>query len=136
MAEVSVEELQSIHEIGPTIAESLHDFFSAPAAVETIRRLREAGVVMVAEATPAAEAGPLAGKTVVVTGTLEGVSRAEAEQAVRNAGGRAVKSVSKNTDFVLAGEKAGSKLAKAQKLGVEVIDETEFVRRLEGGIFL
>jgi DNA ligase (NAD+) len=74
--------------------------------------------------------GPLKGMTVVVTGTLEGFSREEAEEAVRKAGGAVSGSVSKNTSFVLAGENAGSKLAKAEQLGVEVIDEAEFRRRL------
>ena len=74
----------------------------------------------------------MAGKTVVVTGTLEGFSRQEAEEAVRAAGGKPGGSVSKKTDFVVAGESAGSKLAKAQELGVPVLDEAGFRRLLAG----
>jgi len=74
--------------------------------------------------------GPLVGKTVVVTGTLEGFGRKDAQEAIRDAGGKATSSVSKKTDFVVAGESAGSKADKARKLGVEVIDEAEFRRRL------
>jgi DNA ligase (NAD+) len=77
--------------------------------------------------------GPLAGKTLVVTGTLKRFSRQEAEEAIRKAGGRASSSVSKKTDYVVAGDEAGSKLDKAQKLGVPVIDEAEFARLLGGG---
>jgi DNA ligase (NAD+) len=75
-------------------------------------------------------AGPLAGKTVVVTGTLEKLSRSEAEAAIKAAGGRAASSVSKNTAFVVVGAEPGSKADKAAQLGVETIDEAEFLRRL------
>jgi DNA ligase (NAD+) len=81
------------------------------------------------DATPA---GPLAGKTVVVTGTLEGYGRQEAEDAVRAAGGKPAGSVSKKTDYLVAGEGAGSKLAKAQELGVPVLDEAAFRQLLTG----
>ena len=83
---------------------------------------------------PAGEgsAGPLEGKTVVVTGTLEGFGRQEAEEAIRAAGGKPGGSVSKKTDYLVAGESAGSKLAKAQELGVPVLDEAGFVRLLAG----
>jgi DNA ligase (NAD+) len=73
----------------------------------------------------------LAGKTIVVTGTLENLSRQQAEQAIRQAGAKASSSVSKKTDYVLAGENPGSKLDKARKLGVEVIDEKQFMKMME-----
>jgi DNA ligase (NAD+) len=76
--------------------------------------------------------GPLTGKTLVVTGSLTGFSRQEAEEAIRKAGGRASGSVSKKTDYVVAGEEAGSKLEKAQKLGVQVLDEAAFRLLLAG----
>ena len=80
-----------------------------------------------------ATGGPFSGKTVVVTGTLESMSREEAEEAIRLAGGKPGGSVSRKTDYVLAGEKAGSKLTKAQELGVPVLDETAFRKLLNGG---
>ena len=127
-----VEELTEIDEIGPVIAESIHTFFGSDSGRETISRLKAVGVKMATEARRVDGAdAPLAGKTVVVTGTLQSMSRKEAEQAVKAAGGRAASSVSKSTDFVVVGESAGSKAAKAEALGVETIDEAEFLRRLE-----
>jgi DNA ligase (NAD+) len=76
--------------------------------------------------------GPLAGKSLVVTGTLEGFSRTDAEEAIRAAGGKPAGSVSKKTDYLVAGENAGSKLAKAEELGVPVLDEAGFRRLLDG----
>ncbi len=81
---------------------------------------------------PDAGGGPLEGKTLVVTGTLEGFSRTEAEEAIRSAGGKVAGSVSKKTDYVVAGESAGSKLSKAQELGVPLLDEDGFRRLLAG----
>ena len=134
VAAASVEELTEIDEIGPVIAESIRQFFSSPAGKETVRRLKEAGVVMKSELAPAAEAGelPLAGNTVVVTGTLERLSRKEAEAAVKAAGGRVAGSVSRSTDFVVVGASPGSKADKARALDVETIDEAEFLKRLGG----
>jgi len=85
-----------------------------------------------AEARSAAAAGPLSGKTLVVTGTLAGFSREEAEEAIRAAGGKPAGSVSKKTDYVVAGESAGSKLSRAQELGVPVLD-ADGLRRLLAG---
>jgi len=132
LAAASIDELTEIDEIGPTIAQSVHDFFNGEAGRETINGLRAAGVQMsgsIASEAPAG-AGALAGKTVVVTGTLEGFSRREAKDAIQSAGGRASSSVSSKTDFVVAGESAGSKADKARELGVEIIDEEEFKKRL------
>ena len=101
-----------------------------------LRELVDAGVVPERPVPPvageAAAAGPLAGKTVVVTGTIEGFSREEAEEAVRAAGGKAAGSVSKKTDYLVAGPGAGSKLAKAQELGVPVLDADGFRALLAG----
>jgi len=133
LAGASVEELTEIDEIGPTIAQSIHDFFHSDKGRETIDGLKHAGVEMTAEApeTPAGGAGgAFEGKTIVVTGTLEGFSRREAKDAIQSAGGRASSSVSSKTDFVVAGASPGSKVTKAEKLGVEVIDEEEFKKRL------
>ena len=130
IAAASVEELTAIDEIGPVIAESIHRFFVADAGRDAIGRLKDAGVKMTAELRRAAGGQPLAGMTVVVTGTLEGFSRSEAEQAVKAAGGRVASSVSKSTAFVVVGQSPGSKAEKARTLGVETIDEAEFLRRL------
>ena len=101
---------------------------------DVLRDLAEAGVVAVPPDVPepGADEGPLAGRTVVVTGTLEGFDRKSAEAAIRTAGGKAAGSVSRKTDYLVAGENAGSKLAKAQELGVEVLDEAG-LRALLGG---
>jgi DNA ligase (NAD+) len=126
---------EEVYGVGPTVAMSLADYFGpAGPGGEALRDLAEAGVEpeLPAPRATGAEAGPLAGKTVVVTGTLEGFSRQEAEEAVRAAGGKPGGSVSKKTDYLVAGESAGSKLAKAQEAGVPVLDEAGFRRLLAG----
>ncbi|MDP6045900.1 MAG: NAD-dependent DNA ligase LigA [Phycisphaerae bacterium] len=132
IAAASIEELTAIDEIGPTIAQSVYDFFNSPVGRETISSLKSAGVQMTGAAAeaPAEGSAALAGKKIVVTGTLDGFSRREAKEAIETAGGRASSSVSSKTDFVVAGASPGSKVTKAQGLGVEVIDEEEFKRRL------
>ena len=100
-----------------------------------IQRLRAAEVDMTAPkraAVSAATAGPLSGKTLVVTGTLEKYSREQIEALIEQHGGRATNSVSKSTDYLVAGEKAGSKLAKAEKLGVPILSESEFDKLIAG----
>ena len=125
---------EEVEGIGPTVAASLAAWFAeggpGPGVLED---LADAGVeAELPEPRAAAAAGPLAGLTIVVTGTLEGFSRPEAEAAIRAAGGKPGGSVSKKTDYVVAGESAGSKLAKAQELGVPVLDVAGFRRLLEG----
>jgi DNA ligase (NAD+) len=112
------------------IAQSLHSFLHSDSGREIIERLAKAGVAMSQPRGTADADQPLAGKTVVVTGTLEQFSRQSAEEAISAAGGRAGSSVSKNTSFVVVGADAGSKLEKARSLGVETIDEAEFLKRL------
>lgn len=124
---VSAEDLQAIHGIGPEAAESVHDFFHDDDTTQLLDDLKDAGVHPLAEEKRAA-AGKLAGKKVAVTGTLSSVSREEAKAAIRRAGGDWVSSVSKNTDFVVAGENPGSKYADAKKLCVRIVDEDEFLR--------
>jgi DNA ligase (NAD+) len=119
--------------IGPTVAASLAAYFGGPAGMGVLEDLADAGVeAELPDVTPAAAGGPLEGKAVVVTGTLPGLSRQEAEEAIRAAGGKPAGSVSKKTDYLVAGESAGSKLAKAQELGVPVLDEDGFRRLLAG----
>jgi DNA ligase (NAD+) len=122
------DEIAQIKGIGEVVARSVVEWFADSGNSQMLARLLIHLKIQKPEA--AVSDGPLKGMTVVVTGTLEGFSREEAEEAVRKAGGAVSGSVSKNTSFVLAGENAGSKLAKAEQLGVEVIDEAEFRRRL------
>ena len=105
------------------MAEAIHDFFQNPRSRELVRHLLELGVKPASPEAPAE--GPLSGKTLVITGTLA-APRAEVELRIRAAGGSASSSVSKKTDYVLAGDNPGSKLDKARKLGVEIIDEKRF----------
>jgi DNA ligase (NAD+) len=124
-------ELEAVDQVGPVIAESIYQYFRSPRHRAVIEDLLAAGVRPQPPA-PRKRMGGLQGKTIVVTGTLKGLSRQQAEQAIREAGGKVSGSVSKKTHFVLAGEDPGSKLQKAQELGVEVIDEERFNRILAG----
>ena len=135
LRDASVEELTAVFGIGTVVAEGIRRFFDDEHTRDTLHRLLEAGVTAEAPAPGASAepvAGPLSGKTLVVTGTLPGFSRQEAEEAIRAAGGHAASSVSAKTDYLVAGDKAGSKLAKAEQLGVAVLDEEGFRRILEG----
>ena len=126
------ERFEEVDGVGPTVAASLARYFTDEATAGVLDDLAEAGVEPEAPVVAAAAAGsgPLIGRTLVVTGTLDGFSREEAEEAIRAAGGKAAGSVSRKTDFVVAGEGAGSKLAKAQELGVKVLDVEAFRRLL------
>ncbi|MFN8571894.1 MAG: NAD-dependent DNA ligase LigA [Gemmatimonadaceae bacterium] len=121
--------IASVRGIGDTIAQSLTAYLSDPAAQELLERLRTAGLTLSEPESVVAD-GALKGQTVVITGTLPGLSRLEATELVERHGGRVTDSVSKKTSFVLAGEAAGSKLEKARQLGVAVIDEAELLRRI------
>lgn len=126
------EALTQIDEIGPKMAASLTNYFSQPQAEAVIERLKAAGVNMEYKGIRI-ESGaelPFSGKTIVLTGTLTQMSRQEAEEAIARMGGKVTGSVSKKTDLVIAGDKAGSKLEKAEKLGVEVMDEAGFLQVL------
>lgn len=121
------EELEAVEGVGPVVARSVHTWFRDPVHVALVTRLKEH--LTLEEVSPLqTKSGPLAGKTVVVTGTLSSLSREEAKARIRAAGGKAASSVSKETDFVLAGEKAGSNLKKAEELGVRVLGEKEFLK--------
>jgi DNA ligase (NAD+) len=124
----SEEELADVEDVGPVIADSVHRFLHSEHGERAVRQLRKAGVDMTApkkSKASATTAGPLSGKTLVVTGTLEKYTRNEIESLIEEHGGRVSSSVSKSTDYLVAGEKAGSKLDKAQKLNVPVISERE-----------
>ena len=130
LCRTTVEELAAIHEIGDTIAESVHDWFTSDYGQHVIGGLVSAGVVMKSLQSSAMGSGPLTGKTLVVTGTLENFTRQEAEAAIQKAGGRFSSSVSKKTDYVVAGDEAGSKLTKAEKLGVTILNDIQFKQLL------
>lgn len=127
------EEFTLIDEIGPKMAASLYQYFRLPQAEAVIERLKAAGVNMAYKGVrvEGGENLPFSGKTIVVTGTLSAMSRQEAEETIARLGGKVTGSVSKKTDLVIAGEKAGSKLEKAEKLGVAVMDEAGFLQILE-----
>ena len=119
------EELMRVPEVGPVVAESVCQFLAEPHNREAICQLRAAGVVWAEGDGDAARTGALAGRTFVLTGALPGLTRDEARARIEAAGGKVSGSVSKKTDYVVAGEEAGSKLEKAQALGVTVIDEAQ-----------
>ena len=124
----TVEDLTAIPEVGDIVANSVVEFFSFHENIEMIDRLLDAGVTPHHESDAVSDS--LAGKTIVVTGTLPSLSREDAEKLIAQHGGKPSGSVSKKTAFVLAGEKAGSKLTKAQSLGIPVIDEETFLQMI------
>jgi DNA ligase (NAD+) len=131
LEKASVDDLQRVNEIGPVVARAVREYFDEPRNRELIDRLREAGVRTEAPADRPKPAGAaLSGKTFVLTGTLSSMSRDEAAAAIAAAGGKVSSSVSRKTTFVVAGAEPGSKLEKAQGLGVEVLDEAAFVALL------
>jgi len=141
MAAAEVETLEEVREVGPVVARTLHEFFRSPATSALLTRLAEGGVAAAqpgyqeSQPTAAAEQdgspGAFSGSTVVLTGSLTELTRSEAKARIQAAGGRVTGSVSASTDLLVAGAAAGSKLAKAQKLGIPVIDEAELMRRLQ-----
>ena len=125
----SQEELTAIDGIGPTIAESIYKFFHEPHNLKILRKLEEAGIRPVVEKHATSTA--LAGKTFVFTGSLKGFSREKAKESVVSLGGTATSTVSKKTDYVVAGEDPGSKFDKARSLGVAILDEEGFLKLIE-----
>lgn len=125
------EALLRVNEVGPVVAASLLAFFAEPHNRQVIERLRDVHAWVDGEAHPH-QSGVLTGKTLVLTGTLPTLSRDEAKALIESAGGKAAGSVSKKTDFVVAGDEAGSKLTKAQELGVTILDEAAFLQLIEG----
>jgi DNA ligase (NAD+) len=130
MASATVEELQQCVDVGPVMAESIHEFFRNPRNQEVLAKLKRAGLDPKCGSCLPAATGPLAGKTVVVTGTLEKFSRDEAKEALRKAGANVTESVSQKTDYVVVGAAAGSKLEKARKLGVKTLSEAELLEMI------
>lgn len=124
----SVEELEEVNEVGPRIAQSIHEFFAEPRNVELVKRL---GKYVTFKGVKKVRGTALAGKTFVLTGTLPNYSRDAAKKMIEDAGGKVSGSVSKKTDYVVAGEDAGSKLDKARELGVKVIDEGQMLELIK-----
>ena len=122
--------LMQVPDVGPVVADSIVSFFAEAHNREVLARLQAAGMHWEDLPTQVAE-GPLLGKTVVLTGTLPNLSRDEAKALIEAAGGKASGSVSAKTYWVVAGEAAGSKLDKALSLGIEILDESEFLKRLQ-----
>ncbi|MET0800561.1 MAG: NAD-dependent DNA ligase LigA [Actinomycetota bacterium] len=133
IAEASEDEIDAVPEIGPEIAATVRAWFDDEDNLALIEKLRAAGVRMADERDGGDGPRPLEGLSIVLTGGLESISRDDAIELAQAAGARVASSVSKKTSFVIAGESPGSKLAKAESLGVEVIDEAEFVRRVGRG---
>jgi DNA ligase (NAD+) len=131
----SVEEIQQVRDVGPVVAEHVHDFFAESRNRSVIRALRRHGVTWPEGArTRATSGGPMEGQIVVITGTLSSMTRDEARDAARAAGATVTDSVSRKTTLLVAGAEAGSKLRKAQELGVTIVDEDEYKRRLAGAV--
>ncbi len=128
LLDAEADELMQVEGIGPELAGSIRHFFTSKAGRDLVQRLDEEGVNMTQPRRARAASGPLAGKTVVVTGTLESMGRKEAQDLIKQLGGSPAGSVSKKTDLVVYGESPGSKLDKARELGVKSVDEQEFLK--------
>jgi DNA ligase (NAD+) len=133
LAAASREELEQIPGIGPKLAESVTDWFARDTNRQVLDKLVSAGVRTVQEPVEVTGPQPLEGLTFVITGTLPTMSREQAKELIESRGGRVTGSVSGKTGYLLAGERAGSKLAKAEKLGVPVIDEARLHEMIEAG---
>src|SRR5262249_27474964 len=131
LLEATPEQIAETPGVGPKMAESIAEQLADPHMRELIRELRDLGLHFESEGAPPGE-GPLAGKTFVLTGTLPDLTREEATERITSAGGRVTSSVSKKTDYVVAGATPGSKLEKAERLGVAVVDEAGLLGLLDG----
>ncbi|MGF7185557.1 DNA ligase (NAD+) [Desulfitispora alkaliphila] len=131
LGKATVEELEAVSEVGPKMAESIVRFFADSKNIEVLKSLQNAGVRLEEDEKQEQLEGKLVGKVLVVTGTLPNLSRTEAQELIESAGGKVSSSVSKNTDYLVAGAKAGSKLTKAQELGITIINEEELLKITE-----
>ena len=130
LLDASVDEIQLVQDVGPVVAAHVAAFFASPDHRKVIARLREEGVAWADVVRPTVEGQPFAGMTFVITGTLDSMSREEAQEALVALGAKVSGSVSKKTRYVVVGADAGSKLKKATELGVEVLDEAQFTALL------
>jgi DNA ligase (NAD+) len=130
LASSSVEELAGINGIGPVMAESINNFFNNKENLKILKKMADAGLRM-SGVRLKEKSGRLEGKNIVITGTLKSFNRNEAEELIRHHGGNSSSSISKATDFLVAGEDPGSKLGKAKALGVKIINEEEFKKLIK-----
>jgi len=131
--QASEQQLEEVSEVGPVVARSLRTFFDQPHNREVLAQLRACGLHWSENAPAGAASRPLAGKTFVITGTLPTMGREQARELIEAAGAKVVGSVSKKTDYLLAGADAGGKLDKARALAVAVIDEDALKELIDGG---
>jgi DNA ligase (NAD+) len=129
-AALSLEDLQEAPDIGPKVGQSIYDWFREKRSIDLLARMEQAGVIVEAMPARSATSTRLAGKTFVITGSLESMDRESAKEKIRAQGGDASESVSKKTSYLVAGAEPGSKYDKAQKLGVKIVDEKEFLKLL------
>ncbi len=127
MSKATLEDLQEIQDIGPKVAQSIFDWFSDKRNIDFLEKLEKVGVELEIEKTPAVKNEKVAGKKFVLTGSMESMSRDQAKDKIRALGGEATEAVTKQTDYVVVGSEPGSKFDKAQKLGIKVLDEKEFL---------
>ena len=126
----SLEEIDALRDLGPVVAQSLYDFLHSATGQQTLDELTALGLTTTQEAIKRSGPQPLAGQSIVVTGSLENYTRSQIKNEIERLGGTASESVSKNTSFVLVGADPGSKIDKAKKLGIEIIEEAEFLKRI------
>ena len=131
LANATVEKLEDVYSIGPVVAQSVYDWFRDASNIELVQRLRDAGLTMEPTTVRLSEDLPWRGREFVITGRLTHMSRAQAEAAVRELGGKTSGAVTKKTSFLVAGEAPGSKLEKARKFEIEVLGEADFLRSVE-----
>ena len=131
MQSLSIEDLQTLQDIGPKVAQSIYDWFNDKRNIDFLQKLEKVGVEIETEKTPAVKNAKIAGKKFVLTGSLETMSRDQAKDKIRALGGETSEAVTKQTHYVVAGTEPGSKLEKAQKLGVKVLDEKEFLELIK-----
>ena len=131
LARESVEDMTQVYEVGPIVAQSIYNFFHNPKNLSVLEKLKQGGVAFPFEEAEAKEEAPFAGKTFVLTGALDAFTRDDARKIIEGLGGRVTSSVSKNTDFVLAGKEPGSKYDKALTLGIQTLNEDDFKKMME-----
>lgn len=133
LSQASIPDLEGVYGIGPEIAEAVVNWFRNPGNQQLIQDLEELGLVLANQGIDQTktDSGKLKGKTFVLTGTLPNLSRLEAQELIEQSGGKVTSSVSTKTDYVLLGDKPGSKAAKAESLGIKLLSEAEFLQLLE-----